>query len=105
MTLTSNTKRTSGPEALPQAKNRPIGDLKNIGPITARALGAVGITREAELRQMGVVEAYLKMKALDPKRTTLVLLYALQGALTDTYWNDLPAALKTALRDELQTRR
>lgn len=105
MTLSSNTTRMSSAEPLSPAKNCPIADLKNIGPVTARSLYAIGIAREADLRQAGAVEAYLRVKALDPKGTTLVLLYALQGALTDTYWNDLPAPLKTALRDELQRRR
>ncbi|MSO65179.1 MAG: competence protein TfoX [Alphaproteobacteria bacterium] len=104
MTTSTNTKRTtfSGREPPRPTDNRPIADLKNIGPITARNLLAVGISREEDLRQVGAVEAYRRVKTVDPKGTTLVLLYALQGALTDTYWNDLPAPMKNALREALQ---
>jgi DNA transformation protein len=84
------------------ATDRPVVDLKNIGPITARHLHTIGVMSEAELRRLGPVAVYRRIKHVDPENTTIVLLYALQGALTDTHWNDLPKPVKQALQDELQ---
>ena len=40
------------------ATDRPVVDLKNIGPITARHLHTIGVMSEAELRRLGPVAVY-----------------------------------------------
>ena len=75
-----------------------IEGLRNLGPRTQQQLRAVGIETVAALRRIGPVEAYLRLKAREPRRVTLVMLYALYGALTGTHWNALPAAVKAALK-------
>ena len=78
--------------------------LGNIGPKTARTLTAVGISDAAALREIGPVEAWQQLKAAAPRETPLVGLYALYGALIDVHWNDPPAEVNAALRDQAGAR-
>ena len=87
------------------ATGRPLTDLKNIGPATARQLVALGIADEAALRRSGPVAAYRRLKFANPRGITLVALYALHGALTDTHWAALPTEVKDALRREADPRK
>lgn len=73
--------------------------LKNLGMASVNILHAVGINTCAELRRTGAVEAYRKIKAREIN-VSKVMLYALQGALLDIHWNDLPPDLKQQLVDE-----
>ena len=79
-----------------------IEGLRNLGPRTQQQLRAVGIETVAALRRIGPVEAYLRLKAREPRRVTLVMLYALYGALTGTHWNALPEEVKARLKAEVQ---
>ena len=86
------------------ATGRPLAELKNLGPATARQLEALGIADEAALRRTVPVAAYRRLKFANPRGITLVALYALHGALTDTHWAELPAEVKVALRREADSR-
>lgn len=77
---------------------RPLYLLRNLGPVTARRLREVGIADEAGLRRLGSLAAYRRVKHEFPRETTLLLLYAIEAALTDRHWNRLPAAEKAMLR-------
>jgi len=72
--------------------------MRNLGPVTARRLAELGIADEADLRRIGPVAAYRRLKFADPRGTTLVALYALHGALTDTPWTELSAEVTRELR-------
>ena len=78
--------------------NRDLAALRNLGPATARRLADLGIPDEAELRKVGPVAAYRRLKFAHPRQTTLVALYALHGALTDTPWTAVTAEVKDGLR-------
>ncbi len=82
------------------AGGRALTALKNLGPATARQLIELGVADEAALRQIGPVAAYRRLKFANPRGITLVALYALYGALTDTHWAALSAEVKDALRRE-----
>jgi DNA transformation protein len=77
------------------------GTLRNIGPASSRWLAAVGIHTLADLRKVGVVNAYNLARA-QGYNTSLNLLWALQGALTNTRWNALPASVKQDLKRRLK---
>ena len=77
---------------------RGLAALRNLGPATARRLADLGISDEAELRRVGPVAAWRRLKFAHPRETTLVALYALHGALTDTPWTALTAEVKDSLR-------
>ena len=72
--------------------------LKNIGPATIRQLRDVGIEDEAALRQLGAPAAYHRLKHTFPREVSLVMLYALEGALRGCHWNRLPPAVKEELK-------
>ena len=76
----------------------PLAALKNVGPVTARRLNDVGIQTVADLEALGPVEAYRHVKTAYPRDTTLICLYALQGALWDMHWSALPGEVKSNLR-------
>lgn len=70
--------------------------LKNLGMASVNILHAVGINTYNDLRRIGAVEAYLRIKARDIN-VSKVMLYALQGALQNVHWNDLAPELKLQL--------
>jgi len=72
--------------------------MKNLGPVSAARLRAVGIESPEELRSLDPVEAYVRLKRAFPVETTLVSLYALHGAVTDVRWYTLTEETKAALR-------
>lgn len=72
--------------------------MRNLGPVTARRLAELGVADEADLRRIGPVAAYRRLKFADPRGTTIVALYALYGAVTDTPWTELSAEVKRQLR-------
>jgi DNA transformation protein len=72
--------------------------LKNIGPASVRQLRDVGIEDEAALRKLGALDAYRRLKHAFPRHISLVMLYALEGALRGCHWNHLPPGVKDKLK-------
>lgn len=70
--------------------------LKNLGVASVNILRAVGISSVADLREMGAVEAYIRIKRRGIN-VSKVMLYALEGALIDVHWKDLDPNLKDNL--------
>lgn len=70
--------------------------LKNLGMASVNILHAIGVNTYSDLKTMGAVEAYRRIKARGIN-VSKVMLYALEGALLDTHWNDLDADLKAQL--------
>ena len=81
-------------------EDRTLSALRNIGAVSARRLSAVGIASERELRAMGAVAAYRRVKHMEPRHTSLNLLYALEGALMGCHWQRVPVEVKARLRRE-----
>ena len=79
-----------------EAETSELSALQNIGKVTERWLHGIGVHDEEDLRRMGAVQAYRLIRAKESSATEN-LLYALQGALTGTPWNDLPAPIKEML--------
>lgn len=73
-----------------------LEDLPNLGPASASMLRKAGIDSESDLRELGAVAAYLRVRAVDGK-TSLNLLYALEGAITGHHWAKLPDGSREAL--------
>ena len=80
----------------------PLSALKNLGPATENRLREVGIHTPDELEALGALEAYCRVKLANPRETSLVLLYALQGALLDLHWNALPSDMKEQLKADAE---
>lgn len=70
--------------------------LRNLGKTSSQWLHASGIHTAADLRRLGAVGSYRAVKARGFSASR-VLLYAIEGALRDLPWQELP----TSLKDEL----
>jgi DNA transformation protein len=75
-----------------------IDTLPGIGPVTQSRLEDAGIRTIGDLRSMGSVEAYRRLKFMLPRQVSLNALYALEAALRGCHWLDLPQDVKAALR-------
>jgi DNA transformation protein len=82
--------------------NDELLELKNLGKTSAQWLHASGIHNASDLRRLGAVDAYRAVKARG-FRASKVLLYAIEGALLDIHWNELPPAHKAELNDLVDT--
>jgi TfoX/Sxy family transcriptional regulator of competence genes len=70
--------------------------LRNIGPKSAAWLRQVGLRTQEDLVAVGSVEAFVRVKRAG-FRPSLNLLYALEGALLDCHWQQLPEARRSEL--------
>ena len=76
-----------------------LAKLRNIGAKSAAKLAAVGVTSAAQLEELGAVAVFLRLRS--DRQVNIAMLWALQGALLDLPWYDLPPDIKRALLDEL----
>lgn len=70
--------------------------LMNVGPKSAAWMRQVGIHGRADLAKLGAVRAFVKIKRAG-FRPSLNLLYALEGALLDCHWQQLPDERRSEL--------
>ncbi|WP_411833239.1 TfoX/Sxy family protein [Pseudoxanthomonas mexicana] len=70
--------------------------LRNIGPKSAAWLRQVGLRTHEDLAAVGSVEAFMRIKRAG-FRPSLNLLYALEGALLDAHWQQLPEQRRSEL--------
>jgi len=75
--------------------------LKNLGSASVNILHAVGINSYDDLEKAGPVQVYKRIRARDIP-VSKVMLYALQGALLNTHWNELDPNLKHKLLEEAE---
>ena len=80
--------------------NSEISSLQNLGPKSEKWLNEAGIYTLNDLKKLGAVKAFLKVKQL-VKKPSLNLLYAIEGALIDTQWNKLSKDDRARLLFEL----
>jgi DNA transformation protein len=70
--------------------------LRNIGPKSAAWLRQVGLRSREDLAAAGTVEAFMRVKRAGFK-PSLNLLYAIEGALLDCHWQEIPDARRAEL--------
>lgn len=78
--------------------SRPIAEMRNLGPATARMLAEVDIDGEDALRRLGAIEAYHRLKFRFGRHVTLLAHYAVEAALRDCDWRSLEPAVRDDLR-------
>lgn len=78
-----------------------ISELRGLGVVSARWLESVGINDEEDLRVLGAVEAFARVRLAAAPKASLNLLYALEAALMNVDWRSLPPELKRSLREQL----
>lgn len=75
--------------------------LRNIGATLEKKLKSVGIKTAEELKAAGSEEAYVRLKLRYPEARSMCLvhLYAIEGAISDTDFNQLPEDVKGRLKE------
>ena len=75
--------------------------LPNVGPKTSLWLNEVGIHTLDDIRNLGVIEVYRRLRDRYPDKVTLNALWGLEGAVTNTPWNRIPDEVKQDLLNQL----
>ena len=70
--------------------------IRNVGPKSAAWLRQVGVRSIEDLRDTGVVATFMKVRRAG-FRPSLNLLYAMEGALLDCHWQDVPEDRRSEL--------
>ena len=70
--------------------------MRNIGPKSAAWLRQVGLRSLEDIAAIGALEAFMRVKRAGFK-PSLNLLYALEGALCNCHWQEVPDARRTEL--------
>jgi DNA transformation protein len=83
--------------------SKEIESLLNLGPKSTEWLVDVGVTTLDDLKKIGPVEAYWRVKQAG-YNASLNLLYALAGAVSNTHWNKLSQDEKHRMMIELDAR-
>jgi DNA transformation protein and related proteins len=84
------------PSAKPGDPAVELAALANLGPKSAQALVAAGVTSFAQVQRLGSVATYAKVKQVNP-RVTLNLLWALEGAVSGLPWQVVAKEHRTSL--------
>lgn len=79
-----------------------LRSLKGLGPSSERALVRIGITTIRELRSVGAIEAFRRLRA-DNQSISVNFLYALVGALEDTDWREIARERRYELLTECES--
>ena len=75
--------------------------MRNLGPVSAAWLRQAGVSSKTELRQLGPVVAFQRVRERQPK-ASLNLLWALAAALAEKDWRELTAVERIHLSQELR---
>ena len=70
--------------------------LRNIGPKSMAWLRQTGVRSLEDLKAVGALAAYVRVKRAG-FRPSLNLLYALEGAILDCHWQDIPEERRSEL--------
>lgn len=73
-----------------------VPKMRNIGPKSAAWLRQVGLRSLEDIAAAGTVDAFMKVRRAGFK-PSLNLLYALEGALLDCHWQEIPAERRSEL--------
>jgi len=86
-------------EPPPRGRAGEVAALLNLGPKTAAWLDAAGLHTRAQIVKLGPIGVCRRL--LESGRPVNVLMaYAVEGGLSGTHWNALPAETKQWLRTE-----
>jgi DNA transformation protein and related proteins len=84
------------------AKSLAEAPLKGLGTASRILLASAGIDSPRKLARLGAIESFRRVKAMHPKRVSLNLLWALEGALTGRDWREVARYERGRLLIELE---
>ena len=77
--------------------------MRNIGPKSKQWPASIGVHTLDDVVSLGVVETYKRVRAAYPEKVSLNLLYALQAALLDLPWNEIPRDINEELKQQVKS--
>ncbi len=77
----------------------PIEEARNVGPVTAKELRAVGIDTVEKLKGMGWEAAFETIALAFPERLNVNMAVGLIGVVEDCHWQRVPAGMKAEARE------
>jgi predicted dinucleotide-utilizing enzyme len=77
----------------------PIEEARNVGPVTAKELRAVGIDTVEKLKGMGWEAAFEAIVLAFPQRLNVNMAVGLIGVVEGCHWQEVPAAMKAEARE------
>jgi DNA transformation protein len=89
---------------LPQ-NDLPVTMLSNLGPASAVMLAEVGIHTIGELRAIGAVKAYVRVRAVRTRGASVNLLWSMAAGLDGRSWQEVSAEEKESLLAEVRSLR
>lgn len=78
---------------------RPVAGAYNLGPKSTTWLAAIGVRSLDDVRSLGPIEVCRRLRARGFP-VSVLMAYALEGALGGCHWNQLPAETKAFLTAE-----
>ena len=83
------------------SRSRSHDDSSPFGPVSGAWLAAIGVHTLDDLRAMGAVEAFGRIRAREgPRAVTRNLLYSLHALLAGVRWDSVDETTKARLCDE-----
>ena len=79
-----------------------LRDLKGLGPKSEEWLHEVGIKTPDNLRSIGAVRAFIRLKKECSVKPSLLFLYAMVGAIEGRHWTEIAKNEKGRLLTELE---
>lgn len=80
--------------------NTPVRDLPNIGKACEKWFALLGIHTKGDIEKIGIVHLYAMIKEGKPQ-TSIVLLWALFGAMNNMRFDEVPDEIKEKLKEQL----
>jgi len=79
-----------------------LSELKGLGPKSEQCLNEIGIYTEQQLKELGAIKAFIKLKRECSVKHGLNFLYAMVGALENEHWANIAKNEKSRLLMELE---
>ena len=79
-----------------------LSKLKGLGPKSEKCLNEIGIHTKEQLKDIGAVRAFIKLKDECGTNPTMNFLYAMVGALENEHWANIAKSEKGRLLIELE---
>ena len=86
----------------PPQNDLPVTLLRNLGPASAMMLAEVGIHTIGELRTIGAVKAYVRVRAVRSRGASVNLLWSMAAGLDGRGWQEVSEEEKASLLAEVR---
>lgn len=84
----------------PQSAARSVVVLPNISFLLAEKLATIGITQPSQLREVGALAAWKKLRSSRGVPADSRILFALEGAVEGVPWQRLPPSVRRRLESQ-----